>query len=373
MPRILVWVLVAVLALALQVSSIPTATSSQSGSAPGNPSRPDTSAIDAILHRLPPGSQVIHDPTGYYEYIYFGPREFTLNISGFSKMKVDPYSHLFGNATIVGNVVHITVPASKINNLQVYSPNWGGVGGGFCQSFSGTNSSVCNNPSDSINENVADSYDSVSWSQACVPSSATNCETSFWSGMSQTDTHSGYLVQNGFQASWTSGNPLGFLAWYEIACPSHCEFAQNFAQQPTSWQNYEYTMITKVLDANCPGTQCTHTAYFYDYIGVGGSVYSASTTEASPAVQASFVQGEGIMETPSVMGLATFCALVAWSPNPLTMRGYYIGSLGNIYYYGTGPSNWQAKLRPDSSCNPHPIIAYGTQASGVSTYTITHA
>jgi hypothetical protein len=339
-----------VLSVMLMVSAGPIAASAASNFQKSQGAN-DSSTLQAVSLKYPVGTVFEQDPTGMYIFAKVADRLYSINYSGYQEILNDPYQRLSGSVSISGQMVFITVPKAEGNlSVQVSSSNWAGVGTGYCSSYSiKSGFAFCNSPYNSVGQNLVETS-SLSWLSQCG-GGVTYCHTAFWGGISQQSSGSGVLVQNGVNCY---GKSLQCYAIYEIA-PS--QGPQTYTTQPSVWSGVSYTIKTYIYSSG--------TAGFWESIG-STILYTTENLPSGTAVS-SFVQAEGIMESPCALGvcpeyfgwtsdqyLGNICDL-----NGVNCAGYTQGP--NVLYYNYSPTTNNLKAYGSTSSNGLFSITYTGQ------------
>jgi hypothetical protein len=291
---------------------------------------------------------ILSDPSGTYTFNNTVTGEFVINLTGYQKLLEDPYSGISGNVSIDGDMVTITVPQSTtVSTPTDTNTAWSGVGGGDCASFTagGDGSSYCNTSSGTLGTSgvcTGGCEGTLSWYPKCW--SGTSCETSYWTGLSEQNSSTDVLLQNGINVC-VSGSGCGSggsdktMTWDMFyARISHDSNDQLIGSYPTTINstNYEFDFAFN------SGTNDTQVTFNWQ---VGSWSYSLTKNAYYP--QTDFYQSEGVMEAPLVSNSRV--VISEWSPNTVTESGWwetghFCGCTFATGDYGTSYTNILYKL-----------------------------
>ena len=336
------------------------------------PIRAGTSSLSIRSSPVPKlNTTVLTDPTGTYIFNNTVDDQFVINVTAYQELLKDPYTGIGGNVSISGDMVTITVPQSNtVSTPTDTNGAWSGAGGGNCASFTagGGGSSNCNTSSGSLGTSgvcTGGCEGTLSWYPKCW--SGTSCETSYWTGLSEDNTSTDVLLQNGINvcvsgSGCASGGSDKTMTWQMFyARISHDSSDQIIGSYPTTINSTDY-QFNFAFNSGTNHTQVTFNWY------VGSWSYSLTKNAYYP--QTDFYQSEGIMEAPYVSGSRV--VISEWSPNTVTESGWWetghwCGCTYASGYYGTSYTSILYKLTSGASTE-----AYGS-LTGASSFTDTYS
>lgn len=290
----------------------------------------------------PVNTEILKDPSGTYQFKYLGNGQYSTNMTTYERLQNDPYSGIAApRIQMNGSTVVMTTPQSNTTSLPnkqsssvapsyptLTGQDWSGAGGGFC-TFSVSGGGIqCSNPTYTLQTSGV-YVSEITWDGHCW-NKASGCESSFWTGLSGSNTVNAPLMQNGINVCYNyafcpkggSNGASTWNMWWTII--SQYSTDQIINLYPTSINGTDEEYVFAFVNSN---TQPT-------FQWIVGS-WSTSLTVNSNYAQSSFVQSEGIIEAPLVLG-SPAPSIVTWSPNPPSMTGWYEAAGGTPSgYYGT--------------------------------------
>lgn len=218
------------------------------------------------------------------------------------------------------------MPPTNASAFVAASNLWAGDGTGYCGWLyaPGDGGFQCQNPTSPVGGNIVSVFspNPLNWLNSCTGGGTSNCQTAFWGGLSQQETATGYLLQNGVQCNIASPYPDYCYAFYEDYPADLHEIS--FPSQPSTFNGVAYVFNTFFVSDTVVQYQDTVGSWF------------AAVNEALPSgtTASNFYQVESIMETPTVYGNRVN-DYVAWSPNPIQLQGSLCNPQQFCQYYGT--------------------------------------
>lgn len=282
----------------------------------GAPTSPSSSRI------IPPlNTTVMQDPSGTYWFTNLNDGQYSTNVATYEQLLQDPFAGISDpQVQIAGDTVLMTTtPAESSSSYLTLNGTWGGAAGCFGTFSNSQYGLQCSNPTDTMN--ISQVYvTSLSWNNQCW-GGGTSCWTGFWTGESGTYSGQAPLIQNGIgvcisNTHCPNGGSSGgttWELWYELP-PSNPVPTSTY---PTTINSSQYEFQITWFGA--------YQVNFFWCVGT----WSTSTTVNVSVSQTSFVQSEGIFETPGAGALP----LVTWSPTSPVLTGWYRGA----GYYQTAP------------------------------------